>query len=91
MIRDTKDKRCDLILVVGCNQRQSRDLWKGVRHKYPVPGRVKYMGRNEYQLDGLNPQGMLIVLVGTYWFNPIMDSRTMKLYLKHGATVVREE
>ncbi|MYX21961.1 hypothetical protein GTY77_18120 [Streptomyces sp. SID8380] len=90
-VNDVEDKRYDLILVVGCNQTQARDLWAMVRHKYPVASRVKYVSRNPCGLDGLNYQGMLIVLVGTYWLNPVMDSTGMKWLMKLGAEVVREE
>lgn len=82
-----------LILVVGKDITQARDLWKdlGLRDKYPREARVKYVSRNPFMLDGLNPDGMLIVLIGQHWLNPIMESSVMKQYMKFGATVVKEE
>ncbi|OMD85602.1 hypothetical protein BSK49_18985 [Paenibacillus odorifer] len=81
-----------LILVVGKDVTQARDLWKdlGLRDKYPSEARVKYVSRNPFMLDGLNPDGMLIVLIGQHWLNPIMESSVMNHYMKFGATVVKE-
>lgn len=80
-----------LILVVGKNVTQARDLWKdlGLRDKYPREARVKYVSQNPFMLDGLNPDGILIILVGEHWLNPIMESSVMHHYLKRGATVAR--
>lgn len=80
-----------LILVVGKDVTQARDLWKdlGLRDKYPREARVKYVSRNPYMLDGLNPAGMLIVLLGQHEQNPIMESSVMNQFIKLGATVAR--
>lgn len=82
-----------LILVVGKDVTQARDLWKdlGLRDKYSREARVKYVSRNQYMLDGHDPFSTLIILVGQYWLNPIMDSSVMKHYLKFGVTVVEQE
>lgn len=80
-----------LILVVGRDTSQARDLWKRVRDKYPREARVKYVSRNPFMLDGLNPDGMLIVLVGEYRLNPIMESWSMRYFMDNGAVVVEED
>ncbi|WP_342477794.1 hypothetical protein NYE24_00615 [Paenibacillus sp. FSL H7-0350] len=81
------------ILVVGKDVTQARNLWKdlGLRDKYPREAKVKYVSRNPFILDGLNPAEMLIVLVGQHWLNPIMESSVMQHYMKRGATVVNHE
>ncbi|OMD20669.1 hypothetical protein NSS98_25420 [Paenibacillus sp. FSL E2-0274] len=82
-----------LILVVGRDVTQARDLWKdlGLRDKYPREARVKYVSRHSFMLDGLNSDGMVIVLVGGYWLNPIMESWSMRWFMNNGAIVVKEE
>jgi hypothetical protein len=81
-----------LILVVGKDITQARDLWKdlGLEDKYPREVRVKYVSRNHFMLDGLKPDGMMIILVGEYWINPIIKSSVMNHYMEHGAIVVKE-
>ncbi|ETT46287.1 hypothetical protein BSK66_25580 [Paenibacillus odorifer] len=81
-----------LILVVGKDVTQAHDLWKGLglREKYPSEARVKYVSRNSSMLDGHDPFSMLIILVGQYWLNPIMESSVINHYMKFGATVVKE-
>ena len=80
-----------LILVVGKDITQARDIWKdsSLRDKYPREVRVKYVSRNPFMLDGLNPDGMLIVLVGQHWLNPIMESWRMRFFMNNGATVAK--
>jgi hypothetical protein len=82
-----------LILVVGKDVTQARDLWKdlGLRDKYPREARVKYVSQNPFMLDGLNPDGMLIILIGQHWLNPIMESWSMRFFMNNGAIVVKEE
>ncbi|MFD3261868.1 hypothetical protein ACE3MQ_25030 [Paenibacillus lentus] len=86
-------KRYDLILVIGRNSTEARSLWKLVKAKYPREARVKFVSRNEYMLDGLNPMTMKmqIVLVGGYWLNPIYESRSIRQLLKMGVDVVKEK
>lgn len=86
-------KQYDLILVIGKDTAQAHSLWKLVRDKYPKEVRVKFVSRNEYMLDGLNPitRKILIVLVGEYWLNPIYESRPIRQFMELGADVVEEK
>ncbi|MFU1798187.1 hypothetical protein ACM1RC_30325 [Paenibacillus azoreducens] len=87
-----EEKRYDTILVVGKNQEQARSLWQDMKDKYKKTtwGFVKFAGRKERQLDGHRPFGMLIVLVGEYWLNPITNCETFQMFKRLGADVVEE-
>ncbi|WP_055108969.1 hypothetical protein [Paenibacillus ihumii] len=86
-------KQYDLILVIGKDTAQAHSLWKLVRDKYPKEVRVKFLSRNAYMLDELNPMTMKmqIVLVGEYWLNPIYESRPIRQLLKMDVDVVKEK
>lgn len=89
-----QDKSYDTILVIGKNIKQAMHLWEDVKDKFPKPkwewGRVKFIGRNESRLDGLNPMSMLIVLIGEYQLNPVVYSKTFQMFKRYGAEIVEE-
>lgn len=92
MNESPQTKRYDTILVIGKNQEQAKHLWKDVKDKYKKTtwGFVKFVGRKEHQLEGHNPMGMLIVLVGEHWLNPITNCKVFQMFRRLGADVIEE-
>ena len=88
---DVSAKEYDMILVIGSGQDQAKFLWDAFRHKYS--GRVRFLSRNEYMLDGYNPltRKILIVLLDGHSFNPITKSKAFQYLVNNGAEVVEEK
>ncbi|PAD73896.1 hypothetical protein [Paenibacillus campinasensis] len=88
---EARFKPYDTILVIGKDSAQAQFLWRYVREKYPKDARVKFVSRNEYTLYGLDASKMLIVLVGEYWLNPVLESSPIQWFKRLGAKVAVEK
>lgn len=84
-------KQYDCIMVIGKDYTQAHFLWRFIRHKYS--GKVKFVSRNEYILDGYSPfvMKMLIVFVGEHWLNPMAEHPRIRQFIAEGADVINEK
>lgn len=89
-MNDAAVKQYDHIFVIGKDYTQAQFLWRFIRHKYS--GKVKFVSRNGYILDGFSPfrMKMLIVFVGEHWLNPMAKYPRFLQFIAEGADVVEE-
>lgn len=84
-------KQYDYIFIIGKDYTQAQFLWRFIRHKYS--GKVKFVSRSGYMLDGFSPftMKMLIVFVGEHWLNPMAEHPRIRQFIAEGAEVIEEK
>lgn len=83
--------RSPTILVVARDVTQAKFLWRDIKHKYEHLGRVRFVSNHWHVLDGLNPDGMIIIRIGEYWLNKSNDSDAIRWFEQLGAKAIYED
>ncbi|MED4844086.1 hypothetical protein [Bacillus atrophaeus] len=62
------------VFVVGRTVTHAKKQWSNIRSRYPHYESPRFISRNAANLDGLDPDGMVLVLLKGYLENPIVKN-----------------
>ncbi|MEC0395440.1 hypothetical protein P8785_06215 [Bacillus subtilis] len=78
------------VYVVGRTVTDAKKQWSNIRSRYPQYKSPRFISHNAANLDGLDPDGMVLVLLTGYLENPIVKNNYFR-YLVENASDVKYE
>ncbi|MCY8609912.1 hypothetical protein G3M81_12445 [Bacillus paralicheniformis] len=82
------------VFVIGQTRQAGKVFWDMNKNRYVGYRQVRIcpqQAAREYVFDGFNPSDTVIVLVGEWWLNPLVETPAFNFMKNNGAVLIFEK